>query len=221
MQDIENILKTHIQNNKANTFVIIVPTDSARLKRQRELVGYHPNRAVSNLPVYTSKDFIQRLYSQTQSPKQHILSGIQHLWLHEIVDPAPDNIDTYQYNTFRPIQNTTIPDSTLSLIFNTINHLRDQGETELNFVEDDPTQVELARIYNDYEARLANQWIDEKGKHYYLANNFKEECIKRTFPNVKLVVVEGFTLISKADIKLLKHIAEISDVEMWFRTDCI
>ncbi|MCY3722088.1 MAG: PD-(D/E)XK nuclease family protein [Candidatus Poribacteria bacterium] len=221
MQDIENILKTRIQNNKANTFVIIVPTDSARLKRQRELVGYHPNRAVSNLPVYTSKDFIQRLYSQTQSPKQHILSGIQHLWLHEIVDPAPDNIDTYQYNTFRPIQNTTIPDSTLSLIFNTINHLRDQGETELNFVEDDPTQVELARIYNDYEARLANQWIDEKGKHYYLANNFKEECIKRTFPNVKLVVVEGFTLISKADIKLLKHIAEISDVEMWFRTDCI
>ncbi len=221
MPDIENILKTRIQNDRANTFVIIVPTDSARLKRQRELVGYHPNQAVANLPVYTSKDFIQRLYSQTQSPKQHILSGIQHLWLHEIVDPDADNINTSQYNTFRPIQNTTIPDSTLSLILDTINHLRDQGEAEPNFVENALIQVELARIYSDYEARLGNQWIDEKGKHYYLANNFKEEFIKRTFPGVKLVVVEGFTLISKADIKLLKHIAEISDVEMWFRTDCI
>ena len=221
MQDIENILKTRIQNDDASTFVIIVPTDSARLKRQRELVGYHPNRAITNLPVYTSKDFIQRLYSQTQSPKQHILSGIQHLWLHEIVDPGTNNIDTYQYNTFRPIQNTTIPDNTLSLILDTINHLRDQGEAEPNFVEGDPTQVELARIYSDYEARLGNQWIDEKGKHYYLANNFTKELIKRAFPSVNLVVVEGFTLISKADIKLLKHIAEISDLEMWFRTDCV
>ena len=221
MQDIENILKTRIQNDAANTFLIIVPTDSARLKRQRELVGYHPNRAVTNLPVYTSKDFIQRLYSQTQSPKQHILSGIQHLWLHEIVDPGTNNIDTYQYNTFRPIQNTAIPDSTLSLILNTINHLRDQGEAEPNLVEDNPTQAELARIYSNYEERLGNQWIDEKGKHYYLANNFTEEFIKRIFPSVNLVVVEGFTLISKADIKLLKHIAKISDLDMWFRTDCV
>ena len=221
MQDIENILRTRIQNDEANTFVIIVPTDSARLKRQRELVGYHPNRAVTNLRVYTSKDLIQRLYSQTQSPKQHILSGIQHFWLHEIVDSNTDNIDTYQYNAFRPIQNTPIPDSTLSLILDTINHLRDQGETDPNFVEDDLTKVDLARIYNNYEARLGNQWIDEKGKHYYLANNFKEEFIKKAFPGVNLVVVEGFTLISKADIKLLKHIAEISDIEMWFRTDCI
>ena len=221
MQDIENILKTRIQNDDANTFVIIVPTDSARLERQRELVGYHPNRAVSNLRVYASKDFIQRLYNQTQSPRQHILSGIQHLWLHEIVDFDTDNIDTCKYKAFRPIQNTVIPDSTLSLILDTINHLRDQGETELNFVEDDLTKADLARIYSDYEARLGNQWIDEKGKHYYLANNFKEKFIKSAFPDVDLVVVEGFTLISKADIKLLKRIAEISDIEMWFRTDCI
>ena len=221
MQDIENILKTRIQNDDANTFVIIVPTDSARLERQRELVGYHPNRAVSNLRVYASKDFIQRLYNQTQSPRQHILSGIQHLWLHEIVDSDADNINTYKYNAFRPIQNTVIPDSTLSLILDTINHLRDQGETELNLVEDDLTKADLARIYRYYEARLGNQWIDEKGKHYYLANNFKEEFIKSAFPGVDLVVVEGFTLISKADIKLLKRIAEISDIEMWFRTDCI
>ena len=221
MQDIENTLKTRIQDNKANTFVIIVPTDSARLQRQRELVGYHPNRAVSNLRVYTSKDFIQRLYSQTQSPKQHILSGIQHLWLHEIADPDPDNINTHQYNAFRPIQNTVIPDSTLSLILDTINHLRDQGETKLSFVEGDLTKGDLARIYSNYEARLGNQWIDEKGKHHYLANNFKEEFIKKAFPSVNLVVVEGFTLISKADIKLLKRIAEISDIEMWFRTDCV
>ena len=66
MRDIENILKTRIQNDKANTFAIIVPTDSARLKRQRELVGYHPNRAVADLRVYTLGSLIQRLYDQVR-----------------------------------------------------------------------------------------------------------------------------------------------------------
>ena len=221
MQDIENILKTRIENDKADTFLIIVPTDSARLKRQRELVGYHPNRTVANLRVHTSVEFIQRLYRQTRSTKQHVLSGVQHLWLHEIVDPDAANTNTHLYNAFRPIQNTVIPDSTLSLILNTINHLRDQGEIKPNFVEDDPTQVGLARIYNDYEAKLGDRWIDEKGKHHYLANNFEEEFFTKAFLGVNLVVIEGFTLISKADIKLLKHIAEISDIKMWFRTDCV
>ncbi len=221
MQAIENTLKTLIQNNKAHTFVVIVPTDAARVKRQRELVGYHPNGAVANLRVYTSMEFIQRLYRQAQSSKQHILSGIQRLWLHEIVDPEADNTNTRLYNTFRPIQNTAIPDSTLSLILDTINHLRDQGNTDPNFTEDDPMKANLAHIYSEYEAKLGNRWIDEKGRHHYLANNFKEAFIKGAFPGVNLVVVEGFTLISRADIKLLKHIAEIPEIEMWFRTDCL
>lgn len=221
MQDIEKTLKTRIQNDQTDTFVVIVPTDSARLHRQRELVGYHPKGAVANLRVYTSMEFIQRLYRQAQSSKQHILSGIQHLWLHEIVNPDADNTNTGLYNTFRPIQNTAIPDSTLSLILDTTNHLRDQGNTDPNFAENDPIKVNLAHIYSEYEAKLGNQWIDEKGRHYYLANNFKEAFIKGAFPGVKLVVVEGFTLISKADIKLLKHIAAIPEIEMWFRTDCL
>lgn len=221
MQDIEKTLKTRIQNDQTDTFVVIVPTDSARLHRQRELVDYHPKGAVANLRVYTSMEFIQRLYRQAQSSKQHILSGIQHLWLHEIVNPDADNTNTGLYNTFRPIQNTAIPDSTLSLILDTINHLRDQGNTDPHFAENDPIKVNLAHIYSEYEAKLGNQWIDEKGRHYYLANNFKEAFIKGAFPGVNLVAVEGFTLISKADIKLLKHIAAIPEIEMWFRTDCL
>lgn len=221
MPDIENTLKTRIQNDQADTFVVIVPTDSARLHRQRELVGYHPNRAVANLCVHTSVDFIRKLYNQVQSSRQHISSGIQHLWLHEIADPGAGNADTGLYNAFRPIQNTIIPDSTLSLILGTINHLKDQGETEPDFVEDNLTKVDLAHIYSEYETKLGDQWIDEKGRHNYLANNFEEKFIKRAFQNADLVVVEGFTLISKADIKLLKQIAQISGIEMWFRTDCV
>ena len=221
MRDIENILKTHIQNDEANTFAIIVPTDSARLKRQRELVGYHPNRAVADLRVYTLGSFIQRLYNQVRPSRQYISQGLQNLWLHEIVDPQSDTSDTYRYEAFRPSQDLSVPDSTLSLVVDTINHLRERGETALNIVADNPTKVDLVHIYENYEAKLADQWIDEQGKHLHLANNFNSEFMRNAFPQVNLVVVEGFTVLSKADIKILTGIAGMPNIEMWFRTDYV
>jgi ATP-dependent helicase/nuclease subunit B len=221
MRDIENILKTHIQNDEANTFAIIVPTDSARLKRQRELVGYHPNRAVANLRVHDIENFVQRLYTQVHPPRQHISHGLQNLWLHEIADPQSDNSDAYRYEAFRPGQEISVPDSTLSLVVDTINRFRERGETVRNIVTDNPTKVDLVHIYENYEAKLADQWIDEQGKHLHLANNFNSEFMRNAFPQVNLVVVEGFTVLSKADIKILTGIAGMPNIEMWFRTDYV
>lgn len=221
MQDIEKILKTRIENGETDTFVIIVPTDAARLKRQRELVGYHPNRAVTNLRVYTITEFIQRLYRKTQSTKQHISQGLQNLWLHEIAVPQSDNSNTYIYEAFRPSPDISVPDTTLSLIVDTINRLRERGETVQNIVTDNPTKVDLVHIYENYETKLENRWIDEQAMHLHLANNFNPEFMKNAFRHVNLVVVEGFSLLSKADIKILTSIAQMSNIEMWFRTDCV
>ena len=225
MQDIENTLKTRIQNDQAASFVVIVPTDAARLHRQRELVGYHPNGAVANLRIYTLGSFIQRLYDQVRPAKSHISQGVQNLWLHEIANPQSDNSDVYHYDTFRPNPNVPVSDSTLSLIADTINRLKEYGEDTLNIGNGESqnlTEDDLVRIYNDYETKLKDRWIDEQSKRLHLANvkNFDSFMIG-AFPRVNLVVVEGFTVLSKADTKILTHIAEMPNIEMWFRTDCV
>ena len=221
MQDIENTLKTRIQNERAGSFVVIVPTDSARLHRQRELVGYHPNGAVANLRVYDIENFVKRLYTHVRPPRRYISQGIQSLWIHEIADPQPDNNAVYRSEAFRPSPDITVPDSTLSLILDTINHLRERGETAQNIITDNPTRIDLAHIYSNYEAKLKDRWIDEQGRHLHLANNFEQKFMRRAFRETNLVVVEGFTLLSQADIKILTRIAEIPNIEMWFRTDCV
>ena len=217
MRDIENILKTRIENDQANTFAVIVPTDAARLKRQRELVSYHPNRAIVNLRVYNIENFVQRLYTQVRPARQHISQGLQALWLHEIANDT----DAYPYEAFRPSQDISVPDSTLSLITDTINRLRERGEPPQNIRRDNPTRIDLTHIYNDYEAKLEDRWIDEQGRHLYLANNFNPRFMSNAFPRVNLVVVEGFTVLSQADIKILTRIAQMPNIEMWFRTDCV
>ena len=217
MQDIENTLKTRIQNDQADTFVVIVPTDAARLNRQRELVDYHPNGAVANLRVLDIENFVQRLYNQVRPSKQHISQGLQNLWLHEIAN----NSDNHRYEQFRPNQNIPVPDSTLSLIADTINRLKERGETAQNIVGDNLIKADLIRIYENYEAKLTDRWIDEQGRHLHLANNFSPGFVRKAFHGVDLVVVEGFTVLSKADIKILTRIAEIPEIELWFRTDCV
>ena len=238
MPNIENTLKTRIQNDQAGTFVVIVPTDSDRLKRQRELVEYHPNKAVANLRVYTSVNFVQQLYNQVQPVKCHISQGLQNLWFHEIANPQSGNSDAYRYEAFRPDQNISVPDSTLSLIVDTINRLRERGETAQSIVDtinrlrerdetaqnitaDNPTLADLVHIYKDYEARLEDRWIDEQGRHSHLANHFDPRFMRNAFPRVNLVVVEGFTVLSEADIKILTRIAQMPNIELWFRTDCV
>lgn len=221
MQDIENTLKTRIQNDRADTFVVIVPTDSARLHRQRELVDYHPNGAVTNLRVLDIENFVQRLYNQVRPSKQHISPGLQNLWLHEIAN----NSDNHRYEAFRPNQDIPVPDSTLSLIADTINRLKEYGEDRLNIGNggsENPIEDDLVRIYSNYETKLKDHWIDEQGKRLHLANakDFGSLMIG-AFPKVNLVVVEGFTVLSKADIKILTHIAEMPNIELWFRTDCL
>ncbi len=221
MQNIENILKTRIENNEAHTFVVIVPTDAARLKRQRELVDYHPNRAVPNLRVYTIVNFVQRLYNQVRPARTYISQGIQNLWLYEIANPQLNNPNAYRYDAFRPNRDISVPDSTLSLVAEKINHLKERGETSKNITADNPTKVDLACIYNNYETKLQDGWIDEQGKYLYLANNFDSAFMQNAFRGVNLVVVEGFTVLSEANTKILKRIATIPDIEMWFRTDYV
>ena len=123
--------------------------------------------------MHTSVDFVQRLYNQVRPSRQHISQGIQNLWLHEIANPPADDADAHRYNAFRPSRNISVPDSTLSLVVDKINHLKERGETAENITVDNPTKVDLARIYNDYETKLEGGWIDEQGKHLHLANNFE------------------------------------------------
>ena len=221
MQDIEHILQTRIENDKAGTFLVIVPTDAARMKRQRELVRYHPNRAVANLRVLDIENFVQRLYNQVRPSKQHISQGLQNLWLHEITN----NSDVSPCEEFQPDPDIPVPDSTLSLIANTINRLKERGEGTQNIgngKSNNPTDNDLIGIYNAYENKLENRWIDEQGKHFYLANNFDPQFMRNAFPRVNLVVIEGFTVLSKANIKILTRIAqEMPNTKMWFRTDCV
>ena len=222
MQNIESILKSRIKEDSAETFVVIVPTTAARLKRQRELLQYHPSRTVANLRVHTFAKFVQRLYAHLDGPEKRveISTGLQTLWLRELVDEKAQQ-------AFSPVQGVPVPDSTLTLIVNTINYLNARGtdaEGWSGLASDarkthNPYLTALTELYDDYQDKLNPRWIDETGMHLFLATQFKPRMMKDAFPGVSLVSVEDFDVLSKADIKILAQIADIPNMQVYFRAD--
>lgn len=222
MQNVEDILRTRIQKDDAETFVVIVPTNSARLKRQRELLQYHPSGTVANLRVHTLAKFVQRLYAQLEPPEKRtgISAGLQFLWLRELVDKP-------ELQSFRPVQDVPAPDSTLSLIVNTINYLNARGTEDADWraLEMRARDTEnlhltaLSELYRAYQRKLEPNWVDENGKHLFLATQFHQRLMKNAFPDVTLVSVEDFDVFSKADVKLLAQIADMHDMQVYFRAD--
>ena len=219
MQNVEDILKSRIREDSAETFVVIVPTTAARLKRQRELLQYHPSRTVANLRVHTFAKFVQRLYAQLDRHEKRvrISPGLQTLWLRELVDEQAQQ-------TFSPVQDVPVPDSTLSLIVDTINYLKERGtdaEGWRGLASDarNPYLTALTKLYRDYQDKLNPNWIDDKGMHLFLATQFKPRMMTDAFPGVSLVSVEDFDVLSKADIKLLAQIADMPNMHVYFRTD--
>lgn len=222
MQNVEDILRTRIQKDEAETFVVIVPTNAARLKRQRELLQYHPSGTVANLRVHTLAKFVQRLYVQLEHPEKRtgISAGLQSLWLRELVDEP-------ELQSFRPAQDVPAPDSTLSLIVNTINYLNERGteDADLRALELRARDTEnlhltaLSDIYRAYQRKLEPNWVDENGKHLFLATQFHQRLMRNAFPGVTLVSVEDFDVFSIADVKLLTQIAEVPALQVYFRAD--
>ena len=149
-------LKTRIQNNQTDTFVVIVPTDAARLKRQRELVGYHPNRAVATCACMTSKILFGGCTTRyvLQDGTSHQDSKTSGFMKSQIL--KPDNSDAYRYEAFRPNPDVSVPDSTLSLIVDTINTSQGTRRDRTSIVADNSTKTDLVHIYNNYEANSQN-----------------------------------------------------------------
>ena len=199
-----------LRKGRGDTFLLIVPTAQARLQRRRECLEYAPNQAVAGLHIHTLEDFVQRLYRHIGRRKQ-ISVGLQTVWLREIVDQG-------QFTSLKPHEEIPIPQGTVTRLVNAINQLKTSGVYPSHLqadVDESERAAELATIYAIYEQKLADRWIDRGGVHHAVATSLQTEALMgEVFPNVELIVVEGFDVFSPPDSEILTSIARAPKVGM-------
>ena len=212
---IEAEIRARIESGQSDTVLQIVPTAHARFKRERECLAYAPNQAVAGLHVHTLGSLIQRLYNRF-GERQQISHGLQIVWLREVVKDQ-------QLTFLKPHDEIEVLPGTVTRLVNTINQLKTSGVLPSDLQRDRSTLErterdklsELVAIYEAYEQKLGEQWIDGAGIHRAVASTDETHTfIESVFPSVRLVVVEGFDVFSSLDFQTLANIAQCPQIGM-------
>lgn len=217
---IDHEICTRLEDDRADTFLHIVPTDHARLKWHREYLKNTPNRAIAGLHVYTLDDLVRRFfYSGLNRERRYTGVGIQTVWTYQIMDEK-------QLPFLRPDPETRVPQGTAKQLREAVNQLKRQGVDWQQLQEDSddvdtPSKLaDLITFYKAYEARLGEQWVDRADLHRIVSEvltghpNRAERLMRRVFPKVDLVVVSGFDVFYRHDFLILTGIASLPSIKM-------
>ena len=220
---IDHEVRTRLEAGRADTFLHIVPTDHARLKWHREYLRQTPNRAIADLHIYTLDNLVRRFfYSRLNSRgRRHTGVGIQTVWTHKITEQE-------QLPFLKPQPETRVPHGTIRRLRETVNQLKASGvdwqqlqEDSISNDVDAPSKLtDLITFYKAYETRLGSRWVDRADIHRtvseYLTQSPEraETLMKQVFPNVDLVVVNGFDGLFPYDFAILTGIANLPSIGM-------
>ena len=223
---IDHEIRTRLEDDRADTFLHIVPTDYARRKWCREYLKNTPSRAVADLHIYTLGDLVRRLYGRLNTGRRHTGVGIQTVWTHQIMDEE-------QLPFLRPQPDTRVPQGTARQLREAVNHLKANGvgwqqlqEDSISEDVDAPSKLaDLIAFYKAYEKRLGSRWVDRAGIHRVVSEHltehpdYAERLMKRVFPNVDLVVVSGLDALFPHDSAILTGIANLPSIKMGILLD--
>ena len=217
---IDHEIRTRLEDDRADTFLHIVPTDHARRKWCCEYLKSTPNRAVASLHIYTLGEFVRRFfYSGLNRERRYTGVGIQTVWTHQIMEEE-------QFPFLKPQPEIRVPQGTAKQLREAVNQLKRQG-VDWQHLQEDSDDVDISskladliKFYKAYEARLGKQWVDRADIHRATAEELSgspgrsERLIQKVFPNVDLVVVSGFDVFFPHDFAILTGIANLPSMKM-------
>ena len=218
---IDHEIRGRLEDGCADTFLHIVPTDYARLKWHREYLKYIPNRAIAGLHIYSLEYLVRLLYRHLNKGRTRIGVGIQTVWTHDIMEEE-------QLPFLRPSAGDPVSQGTARRLREVINQLK-TGGVDWQHLQEDSTSgdagapdklADLITFYQAYETRLGSHWVDRADIHRAVSEELMgnasraERLMNRICPNVDLVVVSGFDILSPHDFAILTGIANLPSVNM-------
>ncbi len=219
---IDREIRTRLEQDRADTFLHIVPTDHARLKWSGEYLRKTPNRAIAGLNIYTLDNFVRLFfYRRLNRGRRHTGVGIQTVWTRQIMEQE-------QLPFLKPQSEARVPQGTARQLREAVNQLKTSGVDWQQLQEDSASGdmgapdklADLITFYQAYEARLGSQWVDRAGIHSAVSEYLTQSpnraggLMKAIFPHVDLVVVSGFDVFFPHDFAILTGIANLPSINM-------
>jgi len=224
--DLTEVVLGAARSGELQRHLFILPTQRMVGEVDRGLTREHfrlTARPIERLPVHTIASFAHQFYGRLQPSKREITPEIQLA----LMQTAMKNVDLSYYARGGRAPSLGVVEK----ITRVINGVRADGimpsdfANDIEFARDHPEETrfdleklqDLYNIYSEYLRLLNDYWIDYAGKMTYLNTALfqnGEETFRRAFPDIKHLLVYGFSEFTQPELMLLQQLGQIRDLNL-------
>ena len=213
-----------IRSNLLNELLVIVPTNRKIRDLKKKIITAAPRMSTGKINLETLGTFSTKLFFNDPEIKGTILSEAASTVL---LSQSIHELKLRYFSNYRD----QIPSGTLKRIKNVISEYKKHGITpktlrkECKILEgSEKTKAEdIADIYENYQIKCNELSVSEIGDVYIQLNKFvKNEystAFRNFFPDVNLVIVQGFDEFTIPEIEILNKTSELCGIELFLSFD--
>ena len=221
--DLDQLLDSRIKEGKLNEVLLIVPTNRKIRYLKRELISASPNSVAAGINLETIGSYSIK-----------ILSGVNgQNWL--VSEEASIVLlkQCFRETKLKYFSNykSDVPFGTLERVKNVISEYKRNGITPSTLMDESKKlsgteklkAEDIAKIYKRYQNKFSEFGVSEIGDVYSELNKLNDTEFKDRFddeyPDVKLIIVNGFDEFSFPEIKIINSTASFTIIEFFIYFD--
>ena len=226
---VETVIRERLERGDGDTLLFIVPTEQARLRRQREFLEHAPRHAAAGLNIHTFESLVKRFARHTGF-RPPVSRGLQMYWLREIVDAG-------RFPSLRSSSKIPLPERTIAELLNAISRLKAEGidasqmapesaDSQFrNLIADTESRADFITVYEKFSERLGSRWIDwtcairEVADQLGEASDRSNQLMHRSFHGVDLVIASDVDISRGADLSILEGMAQLPGLATYITFD--
>jgi len=218
--NLDQLINNHIQQNRLDELLIIVPTNRKIRYLKRELISLSPNKAVTKLNLYTLGTFSTKIFQSNNFATTNVLSDASAAVL---LNKSFKETGLKYFSNYRG----EIPRGTLDRIKNVISEYKRNGivpekifsESENLYGSEKLKAQDIAGIYLNYLSNCKKLNAYEIGDIYAAINDLSKkdfaEKFQQQFAGVKRIIINGFDEFTKPEIEIINNASNVSNIELF------
>ncbi|MEJ2617448.1 MAG: hypothetical protein P8Z35_21020, partial [Ignavibacteriaceae bacterium] len=227
--DLDQRIDDKIKNGELEKLLLMVPTNRKVRYLKKDIISFAPGKATGKINLETIGSFATNLYfcdsagSKANVHQMKILSDAASSVL------LKQSIQACKLKYFE--NNKSVPSGTLDRIRNVISEYKKHGLTPSKLKQESLSlegtekikAEDIAEIYEKYQQKCNELQVKEIGDIYdeiirLSADGFSKR-FRELYPEVNLIVINGFDEFTIPEIEIINYTANINKVELFLQFD--
>ncbi|UCH66522.1 MAG: exodeoxyribonuclease V subunit gamma [Ignavibacterium sp.] len=221
--DLDQLLYLKIKAGKLNEVLLIVTTNRKIRHLKRELISASPNEVATGINLETIGSYSIRVLSGSDGQNKLVSEEAAIVLLKQCFQETEQKY----FSNYKG----EIPFGTLERIKNVISEYKRNGitpsmlmnESEQLSGTDNYKAEDISNIYKKYQNKLSEFGVSEIGDVYSELSKLNEidfrEKFVNEYPDVNLVIINGFDEFSRPEIEIINSTASLKNVELYIYFD--